>query len=237
MVAALLVFMALLASASATAFVDLNCTNQNATASQFVQQATACEDLYATTTCATLFGTAVVPMSDTDRDAKCTTDADTKKLATAACPKSCGFCCLTPEYNCANAQFPRVKCETVTQAQCKDSTWRPILASDCPNVCGFCKEGGCVDAVIECANDISVCRNVDMQEFVKVNCQKTCGYCSSTTAGAVATTAAGSSGTICSSATDSSTNCASWKTNGFCTNTFYTLAQRKSYCGKTCNLC
>ncbi|VDL87598.1 unnamed protein product [Nippostrongylus brasiliensis] len=167
MLSAVIVYFAFFSSSvSATAFTDLNCTNGNSTASAFIAQATVCEDIYATTTCATLFGTAVIPLGTTDRDAKCHTDADTKNLAVAACPKSCGYCCLTDEYNCKNVQFPRVNCETVTQQQCKDPIWRPILATDCPNVCGLCLEGGCVDSVVECANDISICRNVDMQDFV-----------------------------------------------------------------------
>ncbi|VDK79832.1 unnamed protein product, partial [Cylicostephanus goldi] len=79
------------------------------------------------------------------------------------CPKTCGYCCLTPQYHCNNKEFPGVTCSTIKPAQCKDPKWREIIARDCPNVCGFCMEGGCVDAAIECANDKSICRNVDMQ--------------------------------------------------------------------------
>ncbi|KAK6766742.1 hypothetical protein RB195_026177 [Necator americanus] len=239
---------ALVSSASAGAFTDMNCTNGDSTTPTFVATATVCEDKFATASCAQLFGTAVVPLGTTDRDAKCNTDAngiseDVKQLAISTCPKSCGYCCEAPEYKCANKQFPRTKCETVTQAQCKDSTWRPILAEDCPAVCGLCLEGGCVDKAIECKNDPAICRQIDMQVFVKENCQRTCGYCpesttvaagGSTAGSIVASTAAPSNPSTC---VDSSTSCASWKTNGFCGNTFYTMDQRKSYCGKTCNLC
>ncbi|KAK6050149.1 shTK domain protein [Cooperia oncophora] len=245
---------ALVSSVSATAFTDMNCTNGDSAAPaiynlsarsdglldfSFAPSATACEDKYLATTCSTLFGTAVVAGGTTDRDAKCLTDEDTKALAIDSCPKSCGYCCMTPEYACKNAEFPRVKCSTVTAAQCKDSTWRPILAEDCPNVCGFCLEGGCVDTVIECENDPSVCRNVDMQSFVKENCKKTCGYCAAATTAApvVAVTTAASGGNSGGTCTDSSSACASWVGNGFCTNTFYTAEQRKSYCGKSCGLC
>ncbi|KIH67819.1 shTK domain protein, partial [Ancylostoma duodenale] len=66
---------------------------------------------------------------------------------------------------------------------------------------------GCVDKAIQCANDPSICRQVDMQAFVKENCQRTCGYCPTATTAAsgvtVATTrAAGSSGGSCASAVD-----------------------------------
>ncbi|VDO28155.1 unnamed protein product, partial [Haemonchus placei] len=141
-------------------------------------------------------------------------DSEEKKQAMIKmCPKTCGYCCLTDAYNCVNREFPGVTCSSLTQAQCKDPKWREIIARDCPNVCGFCLEGGCVDAAIECANDKSICRNVDMQAFTMANCKKTCGYC------------------------DNVCECASWKTNGFCDNQFYTIQQKKQNCAKTCGLC
>ncbi|EPB80843.1 shTK domain protein [Ancylostoma ceylanicum] len=239
---------ALVSSAFAGAFTDMNCTNGDSTTPKFVATATICEDKYATATCAQLFGTAVVAEGTTDRDAKCNTDAngiseDVKQLAIATCPKSCGYCCESAEYKCANKQFPRTKCETVTQAQCKDATWRPILAEDCPAVCGLCLEGGCVDTVIECKNDITICRNVDMQDFVKANCQRTCGYCPAATTAASAVTgattrASGSSGGVkCPNAVDNSPNCPSWVKNGYCTNSFYTVENRKQNCAKSCDVC
>ncbi|KAK5965631.1 hypothetical protein GCK32_001288, partial [Trichostrongylus colubriformis] len=202
----LLVVVACLAftsSVSAGSFTDMNCTNGDATTPKFLPTATVCEDKYTTAACASLFGTAVVPEGTTDRDAKCLTDEDVKQIAIDNCPKSCGYCCLAKEYTCKNAEFPRVKCETVTAAQCKDPTWRPILAEDCPSVCGLCLEGGCVDTVIECENDPTICRNVDMQDFVKVNCKKTCGYCTSSSTLAPGGTTAINGGS-CPNAVDSS---------------------------------
>ncbi|KAK6058950.1 shTK domain protein [Cooperia oncophora] len=226
-----------IASSVSAAFTDMNCTNGDSTTTTFIASATACDDKYAATTCATFFGTAVVAGSTTDRDATCLTDEDVKALAIAMCPKHCGYCCMTPEYQCKNADYPRVKCSTVTPAQCRDPTWRPILAQDCPNVCGFCLEGGCVDAAIECKNDPAICRQVDMQSFVKTNCMRTCGYCPAavtTAAAVVAVTTAASASSTCS---DSSSSCATWVANGFCANAFYTTAQKRSYCGRSCGLC
>ncbi|GMR62080.1 hypothetical protein PMAYCL1PPCAC_32275, partial [Pristionchus mayeri] len=34
-----------------------------------------------------------------------------------------------------------------------------------------------------------------------------------------------------------SPSCASWKTNGFCTNAGYTMEMRKMYCGVACGFC
>ncbi|VDO84119.1 unnamed protein product [Heligmosomoides polygyrus] len=228
---------ALVSSVSAVVFTDLNCTDGGTTTTKFVGVATACDDKYSTAACTMIFGVAATAGSGTDRDVKCNTDAngiseEVKQLAISTCPKSCGYCCETPEYDCSNVDYPRVKCSTITQAQCRDPTWRTIIAQDCPSACGFCLTGGCVDTAIECANDPAICRQVDMQAFVKLNCQRTCGYCSTLT-----TTTVASSSLTCLYAVDANTNCATWIKNGFCTNTFYTLAQRKQYCARSCNLC
>ncbi|CAJ0603497.1 unnamed protein product [Cylicocyclus nassatus] len=238
-----LVVVAGLATFSNADFLDFNCTEYDTANSKFVltPAATVCDNKYSAEACAALFGTAVAAGADA-RDPLCDSisdafNEDVKALAAASCPKHCGYCCQSPEYNCANKQFPRTKCETVKPVQCKDPKWRQILAEDCPNVCGFCLEGGCVDAAIECANDISICRNIDMQDFVKENCQKSCGYCpTSTTLG----TGSGSvtKAPTCGATNDANANCASWVKNGFCANEFYTKDQRIASCGKSCsNLC
>ncbi|KHJ86301.1 shTK domain protein, partial [Oesophagostomum dentatum] len=187
--------------------LDFNCTD----GTNLIASATACDNIYADATCTAFFTASTA--GGTARDEKCnqvtrthtqatgwelfellqvptgTFSQDAKDFAVATCPKHCGYCCQTPEYNCDNKDFPRVRCETVTKAQCSDTTWRPILAEDCPNVCGFCLTGGCVDTVVQCANDPAICRQMDMQDFVKANCQRTCGYCpSSTTASSGVTT-------------------------------------------------
>uniref|UniRef100_A0A0R3PD96 ShKT domain-containing protein n=1 Tax=Angiostrongylus costaricensis TaxID=334426 RepID=A0A0R3PD96_ANGCS len=113
---------------------------------QFVASATNCENKYSTSACVTLFGVAVVEQGAVDRDAKCSRDAaganqELKQLAISTCPKHCGYCCETPEYKCDNKLLPRVKCETVTPAQCTDPTWRAVLAEDCPKTCGLCLSG------------------------------------------------------------------------------------------------
>ncbi|KAF1753102.1 hypothetical protein GCK72_019658 [Caenorhabditis remanei] len=157
---------------------------------------------------------------------------DMVRAAISTCPKTCGFCCLTSDYNCRNVQFPRLNCATITAAQCRSTQWRTIIAEDCPSACGFCNSGGCVDGVMDCANDLSVCNAVGMQDFVNTYCQRTCNRCASTTA------ASSGTGTSCTRFVgDSSTACSAWAANGFCTNTFYTLAQRRQYCATTCRIC
>lgn len=175
------------------------------------------------------------------------TVSDMVTAAISTCPKTCGFCCATSAYSCSNvackSRFskllqrvnlldPRLTCSSITAAQCASSVWRTIIAEDCPAACGFCNDGGCVDSVVACANDISICTTVGLQDFVNTYCQKTCSRCASST-----TTASSSSSSCTSYTADSSSACASWAANGFCTNTFYTAATRKSYCATTCKLC
>uniref|UniRef100_A0A914DVR6 ShKT domain-containing protein n=1 Tax=Acrobeloides nanus TaxID=290746 RepID=A0A914DVR6_9BILA len=40
-----------------------------------------------------------------------------------------------------------------------------------------------------------------------------------------------------STCTDANASCATWVPNGFCSSTYYTAAQKKQYCAKSCKLC
>ncbi|CAP29785.2 Protein CBG10350 [Caenorhabditis briggsae] len=134
--------------------------------------------------------------------------------------------------------IPRLNCATITSSQCNSPTWRVIIAQDCPASCGFCNEGGCVDAVTNCETDLSICTTVGMQDFVNTYCQRTCNRCPSTTAASGIVTSTGSSTVTCTSyIADTTTQCAAWAANGFCTNTFYTSAQRRARCATTCRIC
>ncbi|CAP29850.2 Protein CBG10429 [Caenorhabditis briggsae] len=98
-----------------------------------------------------------------------------------------GDAVISGDLNCTvyNGTFhfsvPRVSCSTVSRSMCLSVAWRQILAEDCPNICGFCDLNGCIDAVVGCDNDMSICNAIGMQEFVNQNCRRTCGRCSVTT--------------------------------------------------------
>ncbi|CAI4232411.1 unnamed protein product [Auanema sp. JU1783] len=128
---------------------------------------------------------------------------------------------------------PRIDCSRISLAMCKDPTWREIIAQDCPASCGFCTLGGCVDAAPDCGLNPSVCFINGLEEFSRTNCKRTCGLCdsSSTTSSSATSTA---SSTTCR---DAAANCASWVRNGFCTNTFYSTAEKRRNCGISCGLC
>uniref|UniRef100_A0A1I7U9M3 ShKT domain-containing protein n=1 Tax=Caenorhabditis tropicalis TaxID=1561998 RepID=A0A1I7U9M3_9PELO len=228
---------------------EFNCTTRSGADFVYAPSATICNNVYSDAACAALYAPAdpaatpdIYPVAggNAGRPFACYNTAgaagapepDMVRAAVGSCPKTCGFCCMTSEYNCRNVQFPRLNCATITATQCRSATWRTIIAEDCPSACGFCNEGGCVDGVLDCANDLSICTAVGMQDFVNTYCQKTCARCASSTA-APATGGGGCTTYI----RDSSTACASWAANGFCGNNFYTVAQRRQYCATTCRIC
>ncbi|PIC25064.1 hypothetical protein B9Z55_018143 [Caenorhabditis nigoni] len=241
---ALLVF--LVSAASAQIVGDFNCTTLVAGAFAYAPSATVCSNTISDDSCDVLYapvndGEYPGPGNAIERPFNCYTadgasagafSADMKKAALDTCPKSCGFCCQTSAYNCRNVNFPRIRCETILPSQCTSATWRTIIAADCPSACGFCNDGGCVDGVMNCDNDMSICNAVGMQDFVNQYCQRTCQRCSSST-----TAASTGTGTCTSYIADTSASCRAWATNGFCTNTFYTAAQRRVYCATTCRIC
>ncbi|CAB04990.2 ShKT domain-containing protein [Caenorhabditis elegans] len=227
--------------------VELNCTVFGDTDFIYTPEATNCVNTYSDKTCDTIYiatpAVQPVPGASTARPLKCYAAAATDPVnpdlvnaAVSTCPKTCGFCCQSSDYNCPNVRFPRLNCDTILPSQCKDQQWRVIIAQDCPSACGFCNQGGCVDAIPQCPNDLSICNNVGMQDFVNLNCQKTCGRCPSTTTprtGGV--TVPG--GTCTTYNADSSRTCAAWAANGFCKNEFYSITQRKASCATTCRIC
>ncbi|KAK6752158.1 hypothetical protein RB195_003524 [Necator americanus] len=213
--------------------VDLNCTYMSFDAAnakyeaKFSEKAVNCPNVLSDSVCSKLYDVREAKVDDAnDRDDKCYKAADPsfKEAAISNCPKRCGYCCLTPEYNCPNSQFPRISCSVITPNMCYSSAWRNIIEEDCPSVCGFCNSGNCFDVAPNCAKDISICRSIFMQDFVKENCKRTCGYCSQTGA----TTAA---------PCGSDPNCVNWVRNGFCNSIFYTQEQKRQYCGRFCGLC
>ncbi|PAV85887.1 hypothetical protein WR25_09137 [Diploscapter pachys] len=233
----------LLISIQAQVVDDFNCTYVSPVKMKltFTPTSVKCNDKLTPAQCAVYFPTdPVVPDDDTKaRPPQCYSslgaapiEVPVQKMATEYCPKHCGYCCLTDAYSCQNKQNPAINCDTVTDAMCDDPAWRQIIADNCPNKCGMCQMGGCIDKAVDCAADPSICNNMNVQPFVNENCQRTCNRCNGT--GTASTTASPGGGTGCS---DSSTSCATWKTNGFCTNTFYTNDQKKQYCGRTCGLC
>ncbi|GMS87391.1 hypothetical protein PENTCL1PPCAC_9566, partial [Pristionchus entomophagus] len=87
--------------------------------------------------------------------------------------------------------------------------------------CGFCLDGGCVDAAVDCDKDPNICKKATMATFAKANCKRTCGFCTNST-----TPGSGTCG-------DSHPNCSNWVHNGFCNSNGYTDDQKRTYRGKS----
>ncbi|CAD6187177.1 unnamed protein product [Caenorhabditis auriculariae] len=155
-------------------FIDLNCTYVIRNMPKYAWNAVNCENRYSDAACESIYPADIEVDSTVARPSQCYSiggeiNDELKRIAILTCPKTCGYCCMTSEYYCRNAAYPRVKCEMVSRRQCEDPVWMPILAEDCPNICGFCTAGGCVDKAVECENDPSICRNQKMQAFVQEN--------------------------------------------------------------------
>ncbi|KIH64264.1 shTK domain protein [Ancylostoma duodenale] len=170
-----LLFYTALVSGAMAAISDLNCTD----AGRYANSAINCQNKYPNADCENLFGNAVKVNTDTERPDKCFKNAAAaynepmKQLAVSICPLTCGYCCITPAYNCENKRNPRIACSTITPDMCENPVWKPIIVEDCPNVCGFCNEGMCTKWV---ANGF--CKSsFYSDEMKKKYCGKPCGLC------------------------------------------------------------
>ncbi|CAL2047676.1 unnamed protein product [Caenorhabditis brenneri] len=172
---------------------DLSCTVYNGTDNVYSSTAASCMNVMSDEYCRvayipqTPFDLPPAEGNDEDRPLMCYTlgtatpspiNSDARTVAIANCPKTCGYCCLTSAYKCLNKLYPRVQCNTVTRPMCLSPIWRQILAEDCPAQCGFCDLNGCIDLVVGCENDYSICYTAGMEQFVNQNCRRTCNKCS-----------------------------------------------------------
>ncbi|WKY08536.1 hypothetical protein Q1695_007787 [Nippostrongylus brasiliensis] len=163
---------------------DTNCTLND----RYTYRAVNCENRYSESNCMFMYMTAVREGDSADRNPRCYQNPQTRKLddqlvqmAVNSCPKTCGYCCKTPEFSCSNKEKPRINCNKVTRDQCRSELWRPILIQDCPNVCGLCLAQDCVDLAPDCHVHPDICQHSELTAFVKANCMKTCGLCKATT--------------------------------------------------------
>ncbi|VDO13512.1 unnamed protein product, partial [Haemonchus placei] len=152
---------------------------------QYSQSAVNCNNKISDAACLVIYTEAVKAEGVNDRNEKCAGAPVNPALVQAAidiCPKTCGYCCLTPAFMCENKLQPRVPCSSVTQDMCENPVWRTILEEDCPKTCGFCNSGFCVDEAPGCGLDNAfICQSKNLETFAKKYCKKTCGYCNDAT--------------------------------------------------------
>ncbi|KAK6026458.1 hypothetical protein OSTOST_07585, partial [Ostertagia ostertagi] len=118
--------------------VDLNCTIYDGGALKYADSAVNCEDKLSTANCAILYpkNPSAAAGAAVDRDPKCGGDqAIDPQLVQAAvdlCPKTCGYCCLTPAFSCNDKLQPRIPCSSVTKVMCENNAWKKILRRGLP---------------------------------------------------------------------------------------------------------
>ncbi|PAV85888.1 hypothetical protein WR25_09138 [Diploscapter pachys] len=104
----------------------------------------------------------------------------------------------------------------------------------CPKHCGYCcltdaydcdnKQNPAIncDTVTDAMCDDPAWRGLIADNWTCERCNSTASSGSSTTASSGVTTRGGCS--------DTTQTCPTWRTNGFCTSTFYSAAQKRQYC-------
>ncbi|KJH45196.1 hypothetical protein DICVIV_08776 [Dictyocaulus viviparus] len=140
----------LLIPGSIPAIVDRNCTMNNAEGNlKFASDAVNCPNVLSDSTCNTLYPQAVDLNADRDRHNNCwmkngAVDPELVETAVNTCPRTCGYCCITPAYNCQNKQL-----------HIKISKFLLTF-------------GGCSDAIAGCSRVPGICQTIGLIEFAKL---------------------------------------------------------------------
>uniref|UniRef100_A0A7E4W919 ShKT domain-containing protein n=1 Tax=Panagrellus redivivus TaxID=6233 RepID=A0A7E4W919_PANRE len=251
---AAVVFIAFFAGAES----QLRCQYGNGT---MMPSATVCSDQLAT--CAAIFGTAVTTTSTT-RPTNC--DLEEMQDVAVRCAKTCGICCETAVYGCLDSTVSPINC-SLNSRYCTNANWVSVMSTYCPATCGLCANATCADAISGCPAMVGLCQNINWYSYMTTNCARTCSYCSVTSSVTTTTTTCSNIASNCAanialcnnsvyyslmttncaatcgrcssstSCVNANANCASWVSNGFCSSSFYTTAQKRQYCARSCGLC
>jgi hypothetical protein len=148
------------------------------------------------------------------------------------CQGTCGLC--ESGVGCTDLNTDCYK----SPGLCNDINFQSYVQTQCRKTCGLCATssvttttttvapgGGttCSDIATNCAANVGLCNNSAYFTLMTQKCPRTCNRCSSSIPS--------------TSCIDTDANCAAWVRNGFCSNTFYTSAQKQQYCARSCNLC
>uniref|UniRef100_A0A1I8AAF5 ShKT domain-containing protein n=1 Tax=Steinernema glaseri TaxID=37863 RepID=A0A1I8AAF5_9BILA len=137
------------------------------------------------------------------------------------CRETCGLCpkkapCMDLEPECP-----------YNKENCVGTKYSPWMQKYCPYTCGICRippkpPAACVDEEPECEYNKPECVGSKYSPWMQRHCPYTCGLCAAR---------------LQSSCQDQHHSCGTFKSNGFCSNSFYDLEYRRMACGRTCGLC
>lgn len=126
-----------------------------------------------------------------------------------------------------------------------------VMAHQCPKTCNRC-HGEIVDMEESCSFHRADCENPATRDLMSWQCPHTCGWTESTRprpSGRLLGTAppgcqdsmkwvvGASTGLFCPCTVRYHFSCQAWVANGFCKNTWYTVAMKKQHCALSCGLC
>ncbi|KJH39953.1 shTK domain protein [Dictyocaulus viviparus] len=148
---------------SMAAIMDPSCTIPVAGTLMFSPEAVNCQNKISNDNCKKFYPKDVDISMPDDREEACWkkqggngVDQQMVQVAVASCPRTCGYCCLTPEYNCKNKQDSRIPCSLITMSVCSDPAWRTILVEDCPKTCGLCNWNQiCNSDRVDCVDEMN----------------------------------------------------------------------------------
>uniref|UniRef100_A0AC34FYT7 ShKT domain-containing protein n=1 Tax=Panagrolaimus sp. ES5 TaxID=591445 RepID=A0AC34FYT7_9BILA len=153
-------------------------------------------------------------------------DASWTTVMTQYCPGTCGLC-TSASASCRDINTGCLNMRPL----CNDINFNTYMRANCQRTCYFCSTtsattaspstGTCVDVATNCATNSGLCNNSAYLSLMTTKCPRTCNRCSSVSPTCVNTNA----------------NCVNYVANGFCTSTFYSAAQKRQYCARSCNLC
>ncbi|KAF1765800.1 hypothetical protein GCK72_005753 [Caenorhabditis remanei] len=131
---------------------------------------------------------------------------------------------------------PTVDCDSFKD-DCKNDKLIPLLKKSCPVTCNLCPStvspttlGPCEDSPgSNCSTFKDYCDNEKYIPMLKEFCPVTCNMCPGAT-----TVSPPTPNPHCY---DNETKCKEWKARGYCTNCFYSCADKIKMCAKTCGFC
>ncbi|VDO80923.1 unnamed protein product [Heligmosomoides polygyrus] len=193
-------------------------------------------------------------VSDCAAQASLCNDATYYAVMTVQCPKTCGRCSSSTSYSstCVDKINPSTgvsDCSALAYL-CTNTAYTTLMTAQCPRTCNLCSynstattvSSSCVDklnpttGVSDCAQRVSLCTDSNYTALMRVQCPRTCGFCSST-GSTVTVTGTATTTTACVDAINPSTGISDCSSRvALCTNSSY-LTLMRTQCPKTCGFC